>query len=227
MVTLDDCMDRHRWVDIDFIKIDAEGEETNIVKGGRRFFAKLSPLVQYELNNAGEMNFGLIRQFSAIGYSSYRLLPSLNLLVPFDAESPPDPYLLNLFSCNETCAQRLAARGVLLRRAELVHVRESAGASYHWRHALKHTAYAPQLAAAWEKAEQTGESADVRQALSSYARSHDAAVPMAERFRSLEEVSSNSRNCARRHPCICGSQAWLASRMNLASVPWRLRQSAV
>jgi FkbM family methyltransferase len=186
LVTLDDCMDRYRWVDIDFIKMDAEGEEINIVKGGRRFFAELSPLVQYELNNAGEMNLGLIREFSAIGYRSYRLLPSLNLLVPFGAESPPDPYLLNLFSCNETCAERLAARGVLLRPADLAHVGESAGAAYHWRHALKHTRYAAQLASAWEKAEQAGGSADVHQALSSYARSRDAALPMAERLRSLE-----------------------------------------
>ena len=41
VVSLDDCMDRHRWTDIDFIKIDAEGEESNIVKGGRRFLPTL------------------------------------------------------------------------------------------------------------------------------------------------------------------------------------------
>ena len=81
LATLDDCMDRYRWVDIDFIKIDAEGEEANIVKGGRRFFANLAPLVQYELrNNATDMNFDLIRDFAAIGYDSYRLLPGRNLL---------------------------------------------------------------------------------------------------------------------------------------------------
>ena len=37
LVTLDQCMDRFQWVDIDLIKIDAEGEECNIIKGGRRF----------------------------------------------------------------------------------------------------------------------------------------------------------------------------------------------
>ena len=52
LVTLDDCMDRFRWQDIELIKIDAEGEEANIVKGGRRFFANLAPLVQYEMKSA-------------------------------------------------------------------------------------------------------------------------------------------------------------------------------
>jgi protein O-GlcNAc transferase len=49
LVTLDECMDRNRWMEIELLKIDAEGEENNIVKGGRRFFADVAPLVQYEL----------------------------------------------------------------------------------------------------------------------------------------------------------------------------------
>src|SRR6266478_1767473 len=128
VVTLDDCMDQFHWRDIDLIKIDAEGEEANIVKGGRRFFANLAPLVQYELRTtAADMNFGLIRDFAAIGYDSYRLLPSLNLLVPFDAESPPDSYLLNLFCCKSVRADRLSARGFLVRSADLAGMGESLG----------------------------------------------------------------------------------------------------
>jgi FkbM family methyltransferase len=196
LVTLDDCMDRHRWVDIDLIKIDAEGEEVNIVKGGRRFFANLAPLVQYELRtNATDMNFDLIRNFAAIGYDSYRLLPGLNLLVPFDAGSPPDSYLLNLFCCNAARADQLAARGVLLRSADLADAGESLGpnqsgndgrTSYHWRQALAHMAYAAPLSSVWGMAEEAGESADVHQALSFYARSRDAALSMTARFRALE-----------------------------------------
>lgn len=189
LVTLDDCMDRYRWVDIDLIKIDAEGEEANIVRGGRRFFANLAPLVQYELrNNATDMNFGLIRDFAAIGYDSYRLLPGLGLLVPFDAESTPDSYLLNLFCCSAARADRLAARGVLLRSADLAGRGESLtdAAGYHWRHALAHLAYAAPLASIWEMAERAGEGDGVHQALSFYARSRDAALSMAQRFRALE-----------------------------------------
>jgi FkbM family methyltransferase len=109
LVTLDDCMDRLLRQNIELIKIDAEGEEANIVKGGRRFFATLAPLVQYELKSGTDVNLHLIRDFAAIGYDSYRLLPGLKLLVPLDAESSPDPYLLNLFCCNADRAAQLAA----------------------------------------------------------------------------------------------------------------------
>jgi len=210
VVTLDDCMDRYRWVDIDLIKIDAEGEEANIVKGARRFFANLAPLVQYELkNNATDMNFGLIRDFAAIGYDSYRLLPSLNILVPFDAESQPDSYLLNLFCCKAARADRLAARGVLLRSADLAGVGGSlgtnqngsdGGANYQWQHALAHLAYAAPLASTWAMAEEARESADVHRALSFYARSRDAALSMAERFRALEVSFLQLRALCEREP---------------------------
>jgi protein O-GlcNAc transferase len=207
LVTLDDCMDRFRWQDIDLIKIDAEGEEANIVKGGRRFFANLAPLVQYELRTtAANMNFELIRDFAAIGYDSYRLVPGLNLLVPFGAKEPPDSYLLNLFCCKAVRAQRLAARGLLLRSGDLAGESQSLGtgtsldARYHWRHGLAHLAYAVPLVPAWEMAEKAGDGADVRQALSFYARSRDAALTMAERFGALEASFLQLRALCERDP---------------------------
>jgi len=47
----EDCVSRYEslgrygWREIEFMKIDAEGEEASILKGGERFFAELSPLV--------------------------------------------------------------------------------------------------------------------------------------------------------------------------------------
>jgi FkbM family methyltransferase len=194
LVTLDECLDRFGWQDIALIKIDAEGEEANIVKGGRRFFATLAPLVQYELRSAIDANFDLIREFEAIGYNSYRLLPGLNLLVPFDTKSSPDPYLLNLYCCNADCGARLAARGLLLRSADLTGTIESLGtnrqsefgAKYHWRHTLAHLPYAVPLAPAWEMSEKAGEHASLHRGLSLYACSRDPTLSMVDRFRALE-----------------------------------------
>jgi FkbM family methyltransferase len=208
LVTLDDCMDRFRWQGIELIKIDAEGEEANIVKGGRRFFATLAPLVQYELKSGTDPNLHLIRDFAAIGYDSYRLLPGLKLLVPFDAESSLDPYLLNLFCCNADRAAQLAARGLLLRSADLASAEQSLGntsrnefgAKYHWRHTLAHLPYAAALTPIWEMTEKTGESVGVDQALSSYARSCDAAVSMVERFRALQASFLQLRSLCERQP---------------------------
>ncbi len=127
-MTLDECMEQFHWRQIDLIKIDAEGEENNILKGGRRFFTDLTPLVQYELRkDASTMNFGLIKEFAALGYSSYRLVPGLDLLVPFSTDVNPDPYLLNLFCCKGDRADQLATRGVLLRAADISAMEGSSG----------------------------------------------------------------------------------------------------
>ena len=96
-----------------------------------------------------------------------------------------------------------------MRSADLAGVGESfgtnqtandGGAGYHWRHALAHLAYAAPLASIWEMAEEAGEGADVHRALSFYARSRDAALSMAERFRALEVSFSQFRALCEREP---------------------------
>jgi FkbM family methyltransferase len=195
VVTLDECMDRYRWADIELIKIDAEGEENNIVKGGRRFFADLAPLVQYELRQATDMNFELIRDFEALGYESYRLVPGLNILVPFDSGSQPDPYLLNLFCCKADRADLLSARGLLIRSSDALETeavvdmntsRSDLSVKYHWQHALADLPYTASLSSTWEAAEKAGNSTTVIQGLSLYACSRDTEMSPSNRFRALK-----------------------------------------
>lgn len=201
LVTLDDCMTRFHWSDIELIKIDAEGEEENIVKGGRRFFTQLSPLVEYELRkDATHMNFGLIQAFSALGYTSYGLVPGLNLLVPFDARSPPDPYLLNLFCCKTDRADRLASRGILLRSRDIPESASQSDAQYHWRRTLANLPYAASLTAAWTSAEERGESDAVIQGLALYERSRDTSLPPAQRFIALRAAYGAFTAICQREP---------------------------
>ena len=75
VVSLDDCLQRYGWRDIDFLKIDAEGEEANIIEGGRRFLEDLSPLILYEVKAAKAMHLELVHTFAALGFNSYRLVP--------------------------------------------------------------------------------------------------------------------------------------------------------
>ena len=93
LVTLDDCLQRYGWKKIDFLKIDAEGEEANIIEGGRRFFADLSPLILYEVKAGEAVHLELVHKFAALGFDSYRLVPGLDLLVPFDAAVAPGWFL--------------------------------------------------------------------------------------------------------------------------------------
>ncbi|MEO0392452.1 MAG: FkbM family methyltransferase [Pseudomonadota bacterium] len=99
---------------IDFMKIDAEGAEADILRGGAKFFADQSPLVMFELSHGDGLNTDLVQQFSAMGYNSYRLIPGLDILVPFDVNAKPCGFLLNLFACKEDCAHRLMDRGLML-----------------------------------------------------------------------------------------------------------------
>ncbi len=76
--TLDQCLDTFKWHKLDFIKLDAEGEECNILLGGKRTFQALSPLVMFELKHGNQVHHDLINDFQAIAYNCYTLNKTLN-----------------------------------------------------------------------------------------------------------------------------------------------------
>jgi len=223
VVTLDDRMETYGWRDIDFVKIDAEGEETNILLGGKRFFATLSPLVQYEIKAGDDLHMELVQAFKAIGYDSYRLIPGLDVLVPFKADLPPDGFLLNLFCCKPDCAARLAARNTLVNAgADFPDTRDGRrkGArddltrrdSYDWRNTLGRLPYGRQLSHLWEQTLAIGRSDEVVSALALYAGSRDSSLPAAERFGALEASFLRLRALCEEQP----TQSRLASLARVA-----------
>ena len=117
VTTLDACMEKYGWTAVDFIKIDVEGAELNVITGGARFFKELSPLVMFEVEHpeAGEVviNHKIVSAFEALGYRIFRLVPALNTLMPLDMQMPFEvSSTLNLFACKPDCAARLASRGL-------------------------------------------------------------------------------------------------------------------
>lgn len=213
VVTLDDRLEAHGWTDIDFIKIDAEGEEANILKGGTRFFTELSPLVLYELKAGTELHLELVQNFARLGYESYRLVPGLGILVPFTAESAPDDYLLNLFCCKPDRAARLAQSGYLTsmegadaRRQRLKQEIRARG-TYEWRRTTATLPYGTLLAAHWDRTMGGGNGSDLDQALSFYAASGDRTLNVADRCCALEASLSLFKTLCDDQP----SQSRLAS----------------
>ena len=194
VVTLDDCLRRYGWTDIDFIKIDAEGEETNILEGGRRFFGDLSPLIQYEVKVGTDVHMGLVRDFAALGYDSYRLVPALDLLVPFNDDSAPDDYLLNLFCCKRDRAAQLMRQGFLIdstsstARASTRPPNEAiyGDEQYSWRRVIGKMPYGARLTRVWENATAAEGGASNIQALAAYAMSRDPARSSSERWQALQ-----------------------------------------
>lgn len=117
LMTLDACLKEFKWDKLDFIKMDAEGEEIKILEAGRETLQSLSPLVMFELKHGDGINHGLIQAFEALGFGIYRLIPGLNTLVPVVVDRGFDSYQLNLFACRPDRADQLKAQGLLVEMA--------------------------------------------------------------------------------------------------------------
>jgi len=193
VVTLDDCLMRYGWKDIDFMKIDAEGEEANIIAGGQRFFTECSPLILYEVKAGADLHLELVQQFARIGFESYRLIPGLDLLIPFDVDSKSDAYLLNLFCCKRDRAELLTEMGLLLDAATIKALTaagrferfyQSHKGEYTWDTRLSAMPYGALLSSHWSTP--TGDSLAIGDVLACYAISQDASLESFERLRGLE-----------------------------------------
>jgi FkbM family methyltransferase len=209
VVSLDECLRRYDWRDIALIKIDAEGEETHILEGARDFLTRLSPLILYEVKAGADLHLELVGKFADCGYRSFRLVPGLDLLIPFEASSVPDSYLLNLFCCKEDTAARLAERGLLLdsssldapeagQRSELF-FREHVG-RYGWRQKLVALPYGAALADAWETAQSSDDAAAVNEALARFAISQDTSLDPLTRFSALDSSFRSLQSLCSKRP---------------------------
>lgn len=111
--TLDECMEEFNWHAIDFIKLDAEGEEVRILEGGKNCLEKLSPVIMYELKHGEQVNKPLITKFEEFGYKSYYLIPGPMVLLPFSLDIEMDSFQLNLFAMKDSTAKLLMDNGFL------------------------------------------------------------------------------------------------------------------
>jgi FkbM family methyltransferase len=198
--TLDVCRERHGWHGIAFMKIDAEGEERAILNGGQRFFAEQSPLVQYEVKAGTTVHLDLVDHFAALGYHSYRLVPGLGILVPFDRAARVDAFLLNLFACKQDRAAALAEQGFLVQSTPTAMKEKKPGffaamrsrfttrVANDWRTSLVGLPYGRELASSWKLTmAESDSSSEVADALFQYALSRDATLPGSQRFAALSQ----------------------------------------
>jgi FkbM family methyltransferase len=207
LVTLDDCLQRFGWKAIDFLKMDAEGEEANIIEGGRRFFAELSPLILYEVKAGEEVHLELVGKFAAVGFDSYRLVPGLDLLVPFDSAAQPDGYLLNLFCCKKDRAELLSDRGLLLDSSSIAAYKagnrferflSEHRRQYSWDIELTTLPYGAACARLWQSMPDEG--TEVTDALTCFAISQDTDLNPLDRFGALESSFMSLMSLCQRGP---------------------------
>ncbi|MFW5959993.1 MAG: FkbM family methyltransferase [Chitinivibrionales bacterium] len=113
VTTLDSFSKENSIKGIDFIKLDAEGKEVEIINGARKSLERFSPLIMYEIRHGETYNNDLAKTLQDLGYYSYRLLPGPKILVPFTPSSEHDPFLLNLFACKQDTVSLLESQGFL------------------------------------------------------------------------------------------------------------------
>ena len=122
--TLDAFLATHaQGVNIDFIKLDAEGDETRVLAGGARFFAEQSPVVLFELKHGDVVNTGLLDAWQALGFGLFRWSAELGLLRPYLGADEEAAFALNLVAVRPAQQTRLASRGLLTTERSLREVR--------------------------------------------------------------------------------------------------------
>lgn len=204
--TLDACMDRFQWTQIAFVKIDAEGEEANILKGGTRFFAAQSPLVMYEVKAGADYHLELVDAFSDMGYNSYRLVPGLDILVPFAPHQElPDGSLLNLFCCKEDRANHLRKQGVLVSQEDAAEVADGShlhtpGSPSDFISFVERKAFCASFIPQWKQPSISEKAAASIEMLNSYAISQSRERAPIVRFLALKATYEQLCNSCQHEP---------------------------
>ena len=198
LTTFDAWAGSSGWPKIDFIKLDAEGEEGNVIRGGENFLRRASPLIMFEIKHGTKLNLALQGQLDGLGYSAYRLLPGLGILRPFQATGSEDPYLLNLFACKPDKAKELADRGIL---ASAPGVDGMAMPEGCWTKRLPEMPYARDLAGQWCRPGIVA--AEYGHALEAYCVAHDPRVSASHRVAALELSVATLRRLSEGDPRFC------------------------
>lgn len=83
--TLDSLIEQYDVSRVDFLKIDAEGHELQVLKGSDRILTEFAPIILYE-NIAGHQgsNLPVADYLRSIGYQLFRYQPYLQRLIPVD-----------------------------------------------------------------------------------------------------------------------------------------------
>ncbi|GBO52525.1 methyltransferase, FkbM family [Pseudanabaena sp. lw0831] len=86
--TLDSLIEKYEVSRVDFLKIDAEGHELQVLKGSDRLLTDFAPIILYE-NIAADQGSNLpVADFlRSIGYQLFRYQPYLQKLIPVDVNA--------------------------------------------------------------------------------------------------------------------------------------------
>jgi len=201
LTTLDECIQQFSWTRMDFIKIDAEGAELHVIRGGKTFFSTFSPLVMFEAEHAGvDAAQPIVEALAAIGYKTYCLVPALGVLVPVHqlTDSDNNCLYLNLFGCKDDTAIRLAGRGLLVLETSLVTARSSSDlkGSGFWD-----LPYVQALHERWQETASDPARNQLETAIANFYASRDRSRSIPERYAALQDSYEALLGLCRQDAC--------------------------
>jgi FkbM family methyltransferase len=192
--TLDQQYQTLGWSTADFVKIDTEGEELNVLDGGRRFFSEQSPLVMFEIpcpRKDGDIA-PLLGRFRDLGYGIYRLIGPDTLLVPVASDRNAEFFEINLFACKPDRATELAAAGLLIGADDVPSISANGDGQALFGRQLYASAFGP-LGCTDEL---------YRSALDAYATWRDPAAPSGARVASVARSLMLVQQAAKARPTL-------------------------
>jgi protein O-GlcNAc transferase len=187
VTTLDHCLERFGWSTVDLLKIDAEGEEERILRGGRRFFQEMSPLVMFEVKAGAEVHLDLVERFQSLGYHCFQLIPGLDVLAPFAADQVVDGYLLNLFAAKPDRMETLSAAGWLVKPVSAAERAQESIQLNSWIPSFESQPYARALWARWQVGIAQNGNSLLLKALEAWVTAQDQHMSIETRLLALEE----------------------------------------
>ena len=86
--TLDSLIEEYDVSRVDFLKIDAEGHELQVLKGSDRLLTEFAPIILYEnIAGAQDSNLPVADFLRSIGYQLFRYQPYIQKLIPVDVNA--------------------------------------------------------------------------------------------------------------------------------------------
>lgn len=147
-MSLDEQMDRQGLDAVDLVRLSASMSGRTMLEAGRRFFNVNSPLLMFGIGHGDQFDDSVPHWLEDQGYTVFRLVPGLGLLVPCSSTDELDAFSLNLFACKPDRAELLERQGKLVRQLHTLATLPGVDLPY-WQQYLGARPYAAALVDRW------------------------------------------------------------------------------
>jgi len=147
LTTIDAWWDFAGQPEIDVIKVDVNGLETNVLAGGAEMLANTNPVIVASIGENEESLKRLRDQLNRIGYKLYEYIPGPSLLAEHDPEAGVDAYLMNVVAIPESRVEEFKQNGWIFDESVKIETVDS----NKWKEVLVTQPWAGSLIDDWEK----------------------------------------------------------------------------